>query len=173
MSVEKVKAPTIRRIITGHDANGRAVVWKDEIATNHKFPNDQACATLLWSTEGTPADYLSEEDGGLRVTGSAPPKEGTRFTHLVLQPHTEPRHVHRTDTLDYNIVMKGRPTMYVDEGVRVELNEGDVIVQRGTNHSWANYTDDVVHMLGVLIDGTPKREGSVAGLQTADAPPAA
>jgi len=170
MATENQNTPRIRRVVTGHDADGKAVVWKDDIASNHKFPNEFACATTIWTTEDAPADYLREEDGGARIIGSAPPEKGTRFSHLVLQPGAEPRHVHRTDTLDYNIVMKGSPTMYLDDGVRVELNEGDVVVQRGTNHSWANHSAGVVHLLGVLVDGSPKREGSVAGLKTADAP---
>lgn len=168
MTTDRSDTPSIRRIVTGHDAEGRAVVWKDDIASNHKYPNEYACATTIWTTEGAPADYTVEEDGGARIIGSAPPEKGTRFSHLVLQPGYTPPHVHRTDTLDYNIVMRGHPTMYLDDGVKVELKPGDVVIQRGTNHGWGNHTDEEVHMLGVLIDGGPKREGSVAGMQTAD-----
>lgn len=172
MSNEKAQAPKIRRVITGHDAKGKAVVWKDDFASNHKWPNEQACATTIWTSEGAPTDFLIDEDGAERSIGSAPPEKGTRFSSIVLQPGYMPGKVHRTDTLDYSIVITGKPTLYLDDGERVDLAEGDIVIQRGTNHAWANHTDEVVFMMGVLVDGSPKREGSIAGNATADAPAA-
>jgi len=173
MSTEKAQPPAIRRFVTGHDANGKAVVVQEGLATNQKSTSDGAgVATTIWTTEGAPADFMNEEDGGARATGSSPPPNGTRFAHLVMQPGYGPNPVHRTDTLDYNIVLKGTPTMYLDDGVRVELKEGDVVIQRGTNHAWANHSNEPAYMIGVLVDGTPKREGSLSGMKVADTPSA-
>ena len=71
------QGPHIRRIVTGHDASGKSVVWLDGPATNHKFPDEKLSATLMWVTDRLPADYSDGEDTGKRITGTAPPPGGT------------------------------------------------------------------------------------------------
>jgi len=158
--------PQVRRVVTGHDGD-KAVLWIDEQASNHRFPNSVAAATQLWSSVGTPADFLDDEDGGKRQLGTAPPEAGTRLTRLELAPSDFVPPLHRSDTLDYTVIVSGNVTLYLDDGVETVLGAGDVIVQRRTNHAWANHGPGNAVMVGVLIDGAPKREGSLHGGQKA------
>ena len=68
--------------------------------------------------------------------------------------------MHRTETVDYAVVLEGAITLLLDEG-DVELKAGDVVIQRGTSHAWSNRSNKNVKMLYVLIDGdfTPELEG--------------
>ena len=59
--------PKFRRIVTKHDASGKAAIWIDADATNHKFPNEKITSTLMWSTDCTPTRLLSDEDEGDRI----------------------------------------------------------------------------------------------------------
>ena len=77
--------PMVRCVVTGHDANG--VVWIDGFATNHRYPSQSRISTLLWSTEGSPADFMLDKDAGARLLGTAPPPQGTRFMFSELQPN--------------------------------------------------------------------------------------
>lgn len=160
------EAPSIRRIVTGHDAAGRAVIWRDGEATNHKFPGEKVSSTLIWVTDAAPADYLTQTDAGDRVLGTAPPASGTRFTVMEFQPGHAVHGMHRTDTVDYVICLAGEIEMDLDEGT-VTMRAGDIMVQRGTNHVWANRGTVPARLAVVLVDGAPKRSGSVAGTANA------
>jgi quercetin dioxygenase-like cupin family protein len=155
----KRQGPTIRRIVTGHDASGKAVVWMDGPATNHKFSNEYTSSTLMWVTDDTPADFTTDVDAGQRILGTPPPANGTRFTIMELQPGNPPR-MHRTDTIDYVICLQGEVEMDLDD-TTVKMKAGDVMIQRGTNHAWANRSDAPARIAFVLIDGEPKRPGSI------------
>ena len=168
MTEYKGTAPEIRRVVTGHNAEGQSTVWLDAIATKVRFPNDAAAAVTLWSTDSMPADYLRDEDGAERRLGTAPPPNGPRFSVLEIQPGYHAPDMHRSDSLDCSVVMAGHPTLYLDDGSRVDLNPQDVVVHRGTSHAWANHGDVPAKMFGVLVDGAPKRPGSLSGLQMAD-----
>lgn len=159
-------APKFRRIVTGHDAEGKAVIWMDGDATNHKFPNDKITSTMMWSTDRTPTDLLGAEDEGARIIGTAPPASGSRFTMMQFFPGNQ-GHMHRTDTVDYVICLSGEIDMEVDGGKSVTLRAGDVVIQRGTNHAWINRGTEPCRLAVVLIDALPKREGSVSGLASA------
>jgi len=159
-------APSIRRIVTGHDQNGKAVVWIDGPALRHNFPDDHVCATHLWVTDETPADFMAAEDAGARSRGTAPPAGGTAFAIVEIQPGNETPPLHRTDTLDYVICLAGEVEMKLD-GSSVAMKAGDVMIQRGTNHAWINCGSVPARLAFVLVDGKPKREGSVAGAQNA------
>ncbi|WPH15964.1 cupin domain-containing protein [Variovorax paradoxus] len=156
------KAPQLRRIVTTAEASGKSVLWMDGLAANHKFPNEHASSTLIWSTDRSPAPFTGDEDAGARILGTAPPDHGTRFAVVELQPNAHVPDQHRTDTLDYVICMAGEVTMYIDDG-KVEMKAGDVMVQRGTSHAWANHGSEIARIAFVLIDGEPKREGSLHG----------
>src|SRR3984893_2511125 len=95
----------IRRVATGHDASGRAVVTIDEIAKNLVSSRPGATAGVVWTTEGFPIDNTGEEDGGRRQTGTTL-DNGTVFRVLELGPGVSPRN-HRTDSIDYAVVMSG------------------------------------------------------------------
>jgi quercetin dioxygenase-like cupin family protein len=147
----------IRRIITGHDAAGRAVVWKDEVKEGIPAPIDKITARLMWSTDETPFDYTRDEDMGERKLGLAPPAGGTRFSVLEIQPGNR-GYMHRTDTVDCIVCVAGELEMELDDSV-VKMSAGDVMVQRGTNHAWINRGKVPARLAVVLIDATPKRGG--------------
>ena len=124
-----------RRVVTGHDASGRAVVKIDEIARKLVSSRPGATACVVWTTEGFPVDNTDDEDAGLRSTGTTL-DNGTVFRVLELAPGASPRN-HRTDSIDYAVVMSGEIDMELD-GSTVHLKAGDVLVQRGTIHNWVN-----------------------------------
>ena len=159
-------AKKIRRIVTGHNDNGQSMVWKDGFAGNVKSPTADITSTLLWSSDEMPIDFLNNEDYGDRILGTAPPENGIRFTILEMAPHSTKSIMHRTDTLDYVVCIEGEMIHHLDKET-VTLKPGDVIIQRGTNHCWENRGDVPARVVVVLVDGKPKRKGSVAGPENA------
>jgi quercetin dioxygenase-like cupin family protein len=156
MSTDKPKYPPIRRVVTGHDNSNVAKVIMDGEATNHKGGASGAQSTLIWITEGAPAEMpVGEqvEDLGARILGTPPPPNGTRFAVITFPPGN-PGRMHRTETIDYVIVMQGELDMDMDDST-VKLKAGDVMVQRGTNHAWVNRGTEVARAAFVLIDAKP------------------
>ena len=100
-------APIIRRIVTGHDAQGKAIVWKDGPATFHKFPNVTTSSTLMWVTQQSPCDFLDDVDHGQSYSGTPPPPGGTRMGVIEILPGEHRPPLHRSDTLDYVICIAG------------------------------------------------------------------
>ena len=148
--------PPIRRFVTGHDANHVAKVVMRGPATNAKHPSAGTVSTLIWSTDRTPADIaIGEqiEDLGARIMGTAPPADGTRFAVIDFPPGNTPR-MHRTETIDYVIVLEGEIEMDMDAST-VKLKQGDIMIQRGTNHAWANRSDKRARVAFVLVDAEP------------------
>ena len=148
--------PPIRRFVTGHDADHVAKVLMQGPATNAKYPSPGTVSTLIWSTDRTPADIAvgaEIEDLGARIIGTAPPANGTRFAVIDFPPDNQPR-MHRTETIDYVIVLEGEIEMDMDDST-VKMKAGDVMVQRGTNHAWANRSNRRARVAFVLIDAVP------------------
>jgi len=127
----------VRRVVTGHGADRAAKVLTDAAASNKRISKSGGVSTLIWCTDSTPADIrMGEniEDMGARTLGTPPPPNGTRFTVNDIPPgRTGP--MHRTETIDYVIVLAGELEMQMDDST-VKLKAGDVLVQRGTNHAW-------------------------------------
>jgi len=146
----------IRRVITGHDSSGRAVVKIDEVARNLVSSRPGATAGVVWTTEGFPVDNTGEEDAGLRKTGTTL-DNGTVFRILELAPGVTPRN-HRTDSIDYAVVMSGEVDMELDDAT-VHLKAGDVLVQRGTIHNWVNRGTEPCVIAFVLIAAKPVTVG--------------
>lgn len=165
---------TVRRIVTGHDAEGRSVVVEDKTVPVERRLNE------LWVTDTMPARYGGTPNLGPLPTDLEPPKQGTvlrfvRFeptehlsgealerhfaeafataqaTHARVDTSRHPA-MHKTTSLDYGIVLSGRITLLLDEEER-ELKPFDVVIQRGTNHGWVNRGDEPALMAFVLIDG--------------------
>ncbi len=145
--------PPIRRFVTGHDADHVAKVLMQGPATNAKYPSPGTVSTLIWSTDRTPADIAvgeEIEDLGARIIGTAPPANGTRFAIIDFPPGNQAR-MHRTETIDYVIVLEGEIEMDMDDST-AKMKAGDVMVQRGTNHAWANRSNRRARVAFVLID---------------------
>jgi quercetin dioxygenase-like cupin family protein len=87
------------------------------------------------------------------MLGTAPPPNGTRFAVIDFPPGNSGR-MHRTETVDYVIVISGEINMDMDNST-VHLTAGDVMVQRGTNHAWVNRGTQRARLAFVLIDAAP------------------
>jgi quercetin dioxygenase-like cupin family protein len=170
MAETKPNYPPIRRIVTGHDADRVAKALIDAPATNAKYPSPGIVSTLIWSTDEAPAKIpvgTGIEDLGARILGTAPPAKGTRFAVIDFPPGNKP-HMHRTETVDYVIVLEGEIEMDMDDST-VRMKAGDIMVQRGTNHAWANRSAARARVAFVLIDAEPLGIGAPV-LGTANAP---
>ncbi len=148
----------VRRVVTGHDDSGRAVVVIDEVAKNivRKRPGYESA--VIWSTESFPADNTDPTDGATRNVATSVPN-GTVFRVVCYEPGVTPR-VHRTDSLDYAIIISGEIDMELEPGAEVHLKAGDVVVQRGTVHNWIHRGSVPCVIAYVLTSATPL---SVAG----------
>ena len=155
MTDSKPNYPPIRRIVTGHDGEV-AEVLIDAPASNAKYPAPGTVSTLMWSTDSAPAKIpvgRDVEDMGARIMGTAPPVQGTRFAVIDFPPGNTP-HMHRTETIDYVLVLEGEIEMDMDQST-VKMKAGDIMVQRGTNHAWANRSNARARVAFVLIDAVP------------------
>jgi len=167
-------AQQIRRIVTGHDATGKAIIALDGPAENVRVrAANGLTSTLLWAEDETPTDNSGDIDKADRDIGVAPPDGGSVFRIVEFVPDDDSvsnedmkrelgldpdsggpvRHpgMHKTRSIDYAIVLSGEIDMLVDED-EVHLKAGDVIVQRGTNHAWANRGTEPCRIAFVLID---------------------
>ncbi len=149
----------IRRVVTGHGEKNEkniAKVIRDGPASNTKTPRPGVASTLMWCTDAMPADIAvgeGVEDMGARILGTAPPQNGSRFIVMEFAPGVASE-LHRTETIDYIVMLSGEIDMQMDEG-SVKLRPGDVMVQRGTNHAWINRGTAPARLAIVLIDAKP------------------
>ena len=175
----------IRRVVTGHDASGKAVVLSDgPVPTVHSNPIRPGQLSFeVWKTHEMPVTIdAAQPEPTAGARSLQPPGHGTLFRISVVPPESEEtrkltpeqarelfrksgageastygrggRHpmMHRTETVDYAVVLEGEITLLLDEG-DVKLTAGDVVIQRGTSHAWSNRSGKNVKMLYVLIDG--------------------
>jgi quercetin dioxygenase-like cupin family protein len=141
----------VRRVVTGHDAAGRAVVRIDDApAPRSSRPGHEA--VVVWTAQGNPADNTGDEDAALQPVGSTL-QDGSVFRVISYGPGVAPRN-HRTSSIDYAIVISGEIDMELDDTV-VHLRAGDVLVQRGTIHNWVNNSSEPCVIAFVLIDARP------------------
>lgn len=142
----------VRRVITGHDASGKATVMIDEIASRITSSRPGANAASIWTTDTLPANNDGDSDGATRKTGTTLPG-GSVFRVVEFAPGVSARN-HRTDSIDYAVVMSGEIDMDLD-GTVAHLKVGDVVVQRGTIHNWINTGKEPCVIAFVLIDAKP------------------
>jgi quercetin dioxygenase-like cupin family protein len=147
---------SVRRVITGHDGNGRAVVKIDEVATHLFSGRPGATGCNIWTTEGFPANNDGDADQGKRQVGTTL-KGGTIFRMLEFAPGLAARN-HRTDSIDYIVVLSGEIDMELDDSL-VHLQAGDVMVQRGTIHNWVNRGNAPCVLAVILIDAKSVEAG--------------
>ena len=146
----------VRRVITGHDESGRAVVMIDEVPKHVFTGRPGATVCNIWTTEGFPANNDGSIDAGLRKTGTTLPN-GTIFRVIEFAPGVAARN-HRTDSIDYIVVMAGEIDMELDGSV-VHLKAGDVMVQRGTIHNWVNSGTAPCVLAVILVDAKSVETG--------------
>ena len=176
--------PPIHRVVTGHDAQGKAVV-----ASDGPLPTVAEIAAVpgtlfheVWATAATPARVDNGADPTLGPLSLPPPRAGSRIRFVDIPPDTpellasgaarmhaafaqigsaaastvqagSPHPLmHRTETVDYGVLIEGELTLVLDDS-EVLLRPGSVVVQRGTNHAWANRSGRPCRMLFVLVDG--------------------
>jgi quercetin dioxygenase-like cupin family protein len=151
----------IRRVVTGHDRDGRAIVAIDEIASNVISRRPQHASCVIWSTGTFPSDNSDALDGGARAVATTDPN-GSVFRLVEYGPGVTPRN-HRTESVDYAVVLSGEIDMEID-GATVHLRQGDVLVQRGTIHNWNNRGTVPCVIAFVLIAAKPvERAGTALG----------
>jgi len=139
----------IRRVVTGHDAHGKAVVKIDDVGAHVASGRPNMTRQLIWTTNDLPAHFAEDgEDKGDREIGTTI-RNGSVFRVIEFEPGVAPRN-HRTDSIDYAVVMSGEIDMEMDDTV-VHLKAGDVLVQRGTIHNWVNQGTEPCVIAFVLI----------------------
>jgi quercetin dioxygenase-like cupin family protein len=150
---------TLRRVVTGHDANGKAKVLIDEQVANTFSHRPGAEFSVIWSTDTLPANNDGSEDPSGKEIGTTIPG-GSVFRVVSFEPGVAPRN-HRTDSIDYAVVISGEIDMVLD-GETVHLKAGDLLVQRGTVHDWINNGSlpcviafALISAKPVAIDGKP------------------
>jgi quercetin dioxygenase-like cupin family protein len=148
---------TVRRVVTGHDKNGRAIVTIDETAKNVIQGRPGAHAAVIWTSEGFPVDNGGDADTSARKVGTTL-DNGTVFRVVSFGPGVAPRN-HRTDSIDYAVVISGEIDMELEKGNEVRLKAGDVLVQRGTVHNWINRGKAPCVIAFSLIDAKPVTAG--------------
>jgi hypothetical protein len=174
---------SVRRIVTGHNATGRAVIAMDGVPPNI-IPLKAVPGTVfheIWNTNASPAPIDNGDDPTFRPLQLHPTPQGSIIrivdippdsiqnsvsaediaagfaqigaagaaTHKAGAPH---KLIHRTETIDYGILLAGEIWLVLDEG-ETKLSPGDIVIQRGTNHAWSNRTNEPARMLFILLDG--------------------
>ena len=171
------QATGIRRVVTTHDAGGKAIVGFDNIAPQTGGEVELGVRVFnLWVTDSAPADNSGGADAATRKVGIPPPPNGSIFRIVEFGPTPKadnldpnflakiaghdtqagtkpPRHpgMHRTRSIDYAIVLSGEIDMLLDDS-EVHLKAGDVLVQRGTVHAWVNHGKEPCRIAFILID---------------------
>ena len=140
----------VRRVITGHNSDGKSCVLIDDIASNITSRRPGHESRLVWITDAAPASYDGTDDAGARKIGRPPPANGTLIRVIELQPGVT-ADSHFTETVDYVIVISGELEMELDTET-VQLVAGDVLVQRGTRHNWINRSPQPCRFAAVLVD---------------------
>ena len=142
-----------RRIVTGHDASGKSVVLWDA-PTPKTLDAGTAAFHEIWITDETPAPIeASEPEPTDRPVRTPPPANGVTVRFTEMAPGAEAP-MHRTESVDVGVVLEGETWLLLDDGSETLMRAGDVVVQRGTNHAWANRSDRPVRMVFAMIDGT-------------------
>ena len=150
----------IRRVVTGHNAQGQAVVKIDEMVEPQSVPSGDARFAKLWTTATSPADNDDPYDGAQRPTGLTCPGGSVLRIVDMLPGRRSP--MHRTNSIDYGIVLDGKIDLELDSGEVVHLAAGDVVVQRGSIHTWVNSSAQPSRIAFILIAAKPATAGGRA-----------
>jgi quercetin dioxygenase-like cupin family protein len=141
---------TTRRLVTRHDVNGLAYFGQDKEIDPRMVPTGDAAMALIWTTATVPADNLDETDGATREAGTTL-KGGSVIRVVDFKPGARSP-MHRSSSIDYGIVLEGELTLELDGGESQIIRQGDVVVQRGTNHRWIAHSGEWCRMAFILIE---------------------
>ena len=165
--------PRPRRVVTGHTSDGVSVVVEDgPVPVSRTIPADGVYFHEIWNTGTTPAlvRAVEPQEPTLANLTVPPPAGGTKirineFLPGFLDDSGLQSPVHRTASVDYGIVLSGEITLVLDDS-EVTLRAGDVVVQRGTDHAWANRGSVPAMVAFILVDGEldPELTASIGGL---------
>lgn len=146
---------TPKRIITGHNSEGKGVIHLVDEGAWTKIDNDIVRYNAMWTTNTFPIDIKNDDNlQKERTVLSLSLPNGTVLRMVDRSPGSSSA-MHRTQSLDYGVVIEGEMEMIMDSGERFTLQRGDVCIQRGTMHQWRNNTDTWNRMMFVLIDALP------------------
>jgi quercetin dioxygenase-like cupin family protein len=144
---------TPRRVVTGHDATGSSVFTSDDLVPAARTTPGGTLFYELWATDATPVPIgTGQGETASRSTLSVPPARNGTTLRINEMPPGAGSPTHRTETVDYGIVLDGEVVLVLDDGETV-LRAGDVVVQRGTNHRWENRSAAPARVAFILIDG--------------------
>jgi len=145
---------SIRRVVTGHDKKGAAVFVSDNIYETVVIPSGDAAMTTIWTTATVPADLNDETDGRERDAGTT--LKGGSVIRIVDMLPGASSPLHRTNSIDYRIIISGTIELELDNNNFKTIEAGDIIVQRGTIHKWRNPSaDNVCRIVFVLTEAKP------------------
>ncbi|MFM6853794.1 MAG: cupin domain-containing protein [Sphingopyxis sp.] len=145
--------PPVRRIVTGHDDAGRAIFQSDDLFPTKTIPTGDAAFTLVWTTQSVPADNNDPVDGRLRDAGLTL-NQGSVIRVVDMLPGGQSP-MHRTNSIDYGIVLSGSLELELDDGEKRLCGPGSIIVQRGTIHLWRNPSADVPCRIAFILIEAP------------------
>ena len=153
-------ALNVRRIVTGHDPKGRAVVATDETFGATPSPTRPGISRVeVWSTDKMPVDNseaaaAAQRNGFVVRHNYVGSGQGTVVRITEFAPGA-PKFMHRTETVDYAILLSGECDLELDDGKTVHMTAGDIVVQRGTMHAWVNNGPVPCVFAFILIDADP------------------
>jgi mannose-6-phosphate isomerase-like protein (cupin superfamily) len=162
----RIRSMALRRVVTGHTSDGRAVVVSDGVVDLFPIGDQGTGANRVWASD-QPGDF-PDHGAEPQVAKSFPPIGGCACSVMELAPEGDDFHnfvstalaewadpnepgMHRTATLDYDIVMEGIVGLELDDGAEVLLHAGDVVVQNGTRHRWHNRGTTIARIISVTV----------------------
>ena len=160
-----------RRVVTGHDSHGKSVVLSDgPVPRSHE--NEFAIFHELWNTKAMPAPVAPTEPEPTERPLITPPDPNGTFVRITVIKPGELSPKHRTQSIDYGIVLEGEIWLLLDDGSETRLGPGDVAIQRGTDHAWENRSDAPARIVFILVDGafTDELRASIGAFELWDKP---
>lgn len=148
------KLKPVRRVVTGHNNAGRAIFKDDNEFDTQLIPSGDAEFALIWTAPDLPVNNNDETDGRDRDAGLTLHCGSVIRVVDMLPEQSSP--MHRTNSLDYGIVISGQLELELDDGEKTLLGPGDIVIQRGTMHLWRNPSDsEICRIVFVLTQATP------------------
>ena len=165
---------SVRRVVTGHTPAGKSVVVSDERVDAFPIGDRGSAATLIWGRDG--AATFPDDGSAPRMSAGFPRPGGCAIAIMAIAPGGEEFHefvadalapwadpdepgMHRTATIDYDVVLEGVIGLELDDGAEVRLHAGDIVVQNGTRHRWHNRGDTLARMVSVTVGAHQLVEG--------------